>query len=252
MTGATHSDRSRIAVRHLAAGLAASVVALTTLVVATDLGRGEFPRPDRATSTSSDSTRPDNSERYPSRIGRSVTSSARRTSRRSSRSRSLFPPRRRHHSRAHRRWCRSLRRLRSGRSITYFLGRSYPNNLTHVSPPFVAMVALWTALAWRSWKHEGYVLAGVATLLALWSGAILITQDWSLLEQKGPDRHSRPCSSRDGKPELCARSPNPVRQPGHQPEHHHRRGSRTRDGAQAHATPRCRRSSDRDRHLDPA
>ena len=49
-------------------------------------------------------------------------------------------------------------------ALTYFLGRSHPNNLTHVAPPFVVMVTLWTALAWRAWTRDRNPIAaaGVA------------------------------------------------------------------------------------------
>ena len=46
-------------------------------------------------------------------------------------------------------------------SLTYFLGRSHPNNLTHVAPPFVVMVTLWTALAWRAWARDRNPIAAV-------------------------------------------------------------------------------------------
>ncbi len=88
-------------------------------------------------------------------------------------------------------------------SFTYFLGRSDPNNLTHISPPFVAMIALWTALAGRSWICGRHVVSGAVVLVVLWSGALLTTLQWSALERKGPDSAlAAILSPIDGKPSL--------------------------------------------------
>jgi hypothetical protein len=72
-------------------------------------------------------------------------------------------------------------------SLTYFLGRSHPNNLTHVAPAFVAMVTLWTALAWREWQAARRPLAGVALVLCVLGGAFLIVQESGQLATKTPD-----------------------------------------------------------------
>jgi hypothetical protein len=72
-------------------------------------------------------------------------------------------------------------------ALTYFLGRSQPNNLTHVAPPFVVMVTLWTALAWRGWARERNPIAGAGLALAGVSVALLITQQLPQLVDKAPD-----------------------------------------------------------------
>lgn len=71
--------------------------------------------------------------------------------------------------------------------LTYFLGRSHPNNLTHIAPSFVAMVALWAGLAWRGWKRECHPVAAVGVALAVSSAALLVAQQLPLLRQKAPD-----------------------------------------------------------------
>ena len=72
-------------------------------------------------------------------------------------------------------------------SLTYFLGRSHPNNLTHVAPPFVAMVTLWSALAWRSWVRDRAPIAAVGVALAGACAALLIAQQLPELVDKAPD-----------------------------------------------------------------
>ena len=72
-------------------------------------------------------------------------------------------------------------------SLTYFLGRSHPNNLTHVAPPFVAMVTLWSALAWRSWVRDRAPIAAVGVALAGVCAALLIAQQLPELVDKAPD-----------------------------------------------------------------
>jgi hypothetical protein len=72
-------------------------------------------------------------------------------------------------------------------SFTYFLGRSHPNNLTHVAPPFVAMIALWSALAWREWSAQRRPLAGVALALCALGGALLTVEQLPQLVSKAPD-----------------------------------------------------------------
>ena len=72
-------------------------------------------------------------------------------------------------------------------ALTYFLGRSHPNNLTHVAPPFVAMVTLWTALAWRAWTRDRNPLAVAGVALAGVCAALLIAQQLPQLVDKAPD-----------------------------------------------------------------
>ena len=72
-------------------------------------------------------------------------------------------------------------------ALTYFLGRSHPNNLTHVAPPFVVMVTLWTALAWRAWRHEGVPVAAAGVALAFAFTCLLIAQQTPALADKAPD-----------------------------------------------------------------
>ncbi|MDP9258839.1 MAG: hypothetical protein M3Q31_20140 [Actinomycetota bacterium] len=72
-------------------------------------------------------------------------------------------------------------------ALTYFLGRSHPNNLTHVAPPFVAMVTLWTALAWRAWARERNPVAVAGVALAGVCAALLIAQQLPQLVDKAPD-----------------------------------------------------------------
>ncbi len=72
-------------------------------------------------------------------------------------------------------------------SLTYFLGRSHPNNLTHVAPPFVAMLTLWSALAWRSWVRDRAPIAAVGVAFASVCAALLIAQQLPELVDKAPD-----------------------------------------------------------------
>lgn len=72
-------------------------------------------------------------------------------------------------------------------SLTYFLGRSHPNNLTHVAPPFVVMATLWTALAWRAWRRDRNPIAAAGLALACACAALLIAQQLPQLVEKAPD-----------------------------------------------------------------
>ena len=72
-------------------------------------------------------------------------------------------------------------------AFTYFLGRSHPNNLTHVAPPFVAMVVLWTALAWRAWARGRHPAAAAALGLCAVAGALLVAQQLPSLIGKTDD-----------------------------------------------------------------
>jgi hypothetical protein len=72
-------------------------------------------------------------------------------------------------------------------SLTYFLGRSHPNNLTNVAPPFVALLTLWTALALRGWKVGRDPVAGAGVLLACLCAIVLVAQQLPQLVAKTPD-----------------------------------------------------------------
>lgn len=72
-------------------------------------------------------------------------------------------------------------------SFTYFLGRSHPNNLTHIAPPFVIMITLWTALGAHMWRTERRVIYGAAVVVVIWAGALLTVCHWDLLEEKSGD-----------------------------------------------------------------
>jgi hypothetical protein len=72
-------------------------------------------------------------------------------------------------------------------SLSYFLGRSHPNNLTHVAPPFVAMLTLWSALAWRAWARHRNPIAACGLALACACAALLIAQQLPQLAAKAPD-----------------------------------------------------------------
>jgi hypothetical protein len=72
-------------------------------------------------------------------------------------------------------------------AFTYFVGRSHPNNLTHVAPPFVAMVVLWTALAWRAWAHGRHPAAAAALALCALAGSLLVAQQLPSLIGKTDD-----------------------------------------------------------------
>jgi hypothetical protein len=72
-------------------------------------------------------------------------------------------------------------------ALTYFLGRSHPNNLTHVAPPFVAMVTLWTAVAWRAWARDRNPVAAAGLALVGACTALLIAQQLPQLVEKAPD-----------------------------------------------------------------
>ena len=61
-------------------------------------------------------------------------------------------------------------------SLSYFLGRSHPNNLTHVAPPFVVMATLWSALAWRAWARGRNPIAACGLALAVACAALLFAQ----------------------------------------------------------------------------
>lgn len=91
-------------------------------------------------------------------------------------------------------------------SFTYFLGRSHPNNLTHISPPFVAMVTLWTALAARAWIRERSAIGAVVVAAAALSGGLLVVSDWDDLTLKVPDSAlAAMLSPFDGRPSLPGR-----------------------------------------------
>ena len=72
-------------------------------------------------------------------------------------------------------------------SLSYFLGRSHPNNLTHVAPPFVAMVTLWSALAWRAWVRDRKPIAAYGLALVGACAALLVAQQLPQLAAKAPD-----------------------------------------------------------------
>ena len=72
-------------------------------------------------------------------------------------------------------------------SLTYFLGRSHPNNLNNIAPPFVVMITLWSALAWRGWVHKRAPVAAVAVALAGACAALLVAQQVPQLVDKAPD-----------------------------------------------------------------
>jgi len=63
-------------------------------------------------------------------------------------------------------------------AFTYFLGRSHPNNLTHISPPFIAMMTLWTWLAASQWFRDRrpVYLAAVGTVF--FSASVLVMGQW--------------------------------------------------------------------------
>jgi hypothetical protein len=72
-------------------------------------------------------------------------------------------------------------------SLTYFLGRSHPNNLTNVAPPFVALLTLWTALALRAWTRGRDPVARAGVLLASLCAIVLVAQQLPQLVAKAPD-----------------------------------------------------------------
>ncbi len=72
-------------------------------------------------------------------------------------------------------------------SLTYFLGRSHPNNLTNVAPPFVALLTLWIALALRAWRRDRDPVAGTGVLLAALCAIVLVAQQLPQLVVKAPD-----------------------------------------------------------------
>jgi hypothetical protein len=72
-------------------------------------------------------------------------------------------------------------------ALTYFVGRSDPNNLTHVAAPFVTMIALWAFVAWRWWQAERAPVALAALLLVVWSACLLFQSNWRGLTIKAPD-----------------------------------------------------------------
>ena len=72
-------------------------------------------------------------------------------------------------------------------SFTYFLGRSHPNNLTHISPPFVIMITLWTALCAQRWWTKRRMVYGAAVTVVLWAGALLTVCQWNTLVEKSGD-----------------------------------------------------------------
>jgi len=58
-------------------------------------------------------------------------------------------------------------------AFTYFLGRSHPNNLTHISPPFIVMMTIWTWLAATQWTRSRQP-AYLAFVSAVFFGASLL------------------------------------------------------------------------------
>jgi hypothetical protein len=69
----------------------------------------------------------------------------------------------------------------------------------HISPPFVTMVAFWTALAGRSWAAIGTRWRAVVLSLL---EALPMTQQWSV--QKHPTRPSSRCCRRSTASPACA------------------------------------------------
>jgi hypothetical protein len=72
-------------------------------------------------------------------------------------------------------------------SLTYFLGRSHPNNLTHIAAPFVVLLTLWAAHAWRAWCDERHPVAAAGLALAAVCSALLVAQELPQLVDKAPD-----------------------------------------------------------------
>jgi hypothetical protein len=65
---------------------------------------------------------------------------------------------------------------------TYFLGRSHPNNLVHISPPAIALLSVWFDVA-RS-TGSSRVAAGVASATAVFFGAMVVANQSRNISQK--------------------------------------------------------------------
>ncbi len=184
-----HPDgqRARCAGRHLAAGAAAAAVAIVALVTVTELGRGRAPEIGgyvdflRLYSVAGFGQLPVPGWSLGYLMGAldvaslaAVAVIARRGRRSELACPSTIVP-------------LAAVSAFAAVALTYFLGRSHPNNLTHVAPPFVVMVTLWTALAWRAWTRDRNPIAAAGLVLAGLCTALLIAQQLPQLVAKAPD-----------------------------------------------------------------
>ena len=71
--------------------------------------------------------------------------------------------------------------------VHLLLGRSHPNNLTHISPPFVVMVALWVMLALRSCVYRRQGLAPAAVIVAVAVSSFVTVVQWTHFRAKAAD-----------------------------------------------------------------
>ena len=65
---------------------------------------------------------------------------------------------------------------------TYFLGRSHPNNLVHISPPAIALLFVWLDMA-RSTVSSRVPIAAVSAVAALFA-ALIVTGEHQNITQK--------------------------------------------------------------------
>lgn len=68
---------------------------------------------------------------------------------------------------------------------TYFLGRSHPNNLIHVSPPAVALLFVWFDIARAT--LDGRKVVAVASSTAVFIGALIVVGERQNIEAKYPN-----------------------------------------------------------------
>ena len=179
--------RARCAAAHLCAGAAAAILSITVLVTATELGRGRLPEIGgyldflRLYSVAGFGQLPVPGWSLGYLMGALCVASLAATCLIAARGRgsevgrpSTIVP-------------LAAVSAFAAVALTYFLGRSHPNNLTHVAPPFVAMVTLWTALAWRAWARERNPIAAAGVALAGVCAALLVAQQLPQLVEKAPD-----------------------------------------------------------------
>jgi hypothetical protein len=69
-------------------------------------------------------------------------------------------------------------------AYTYYLGRSHPNNLIHVSPPGVALLFVWLSIL-RS-TSSGRTAPAVASAVAIFLGAMIVASESEDISQKYP------------------------------------------------------------------
>lgn len=72
-------------------------------------------------------------------------------------------------------------------AFTYYLGRSHPNNLTHISAPFVVMITMWLSYLGSFERFKNTLVRIVVISISLFGLAIILLSNWPKLETKLPN-----------------------------------------------------------------